>query len=115
MATKKRAAPAEELLICAECDKPAKILVGDDGLHPKCAAKKNRQRAANAQKGVSAYKRTGGLRGEGLDTVLSYMLCDLAHLCDQKGVDLGECLTRGRNHYNAETQAELQDKQLFSA
>lgn len=109
-ATKKKALPAETYL-CTLCSKPYKESTPrpesavDEGQCVRCAVKENKRRGGNALEAVIVYAKRGSMtvNGDGLETVLSDMLCDLAHLCDQKGVEIGECLRRGLDHYNAES------------
>lgn len=41
---------------------------------------------------------------EGLDTVLTDLLCDLLHLCGKEGLEFERVLVLARRHYDAETR-----------
>lgn len=112
MATKKKTSPLAEQFSCNDCGKPytendrRSLSAEENGRCDKCHAKSIKKLAASALVGVKAYAKLVGLSrsGDGLETVLSDMLADLGHLCDQKGIELGDCLRRGRDHYNAGTE-----------
>lgn len=65
----------------------------------------NKFRASRAMAGLESY---AGLDGVSVDTpeesalVLSDLLCDLMHLCAQRGVDFEARLEAGREHFAIE-------------
>ncbi len=66
----------------------------------------NAQRAARARAAVATFRyETGQGDADGLDTVLTDLLCDLLHLCDQEGLSFERVVLLARTHYNAETHA----------
>jgi hypothetical protein len=55
-------------------------------------------------------RETGLSEADGLDTAISDLLADLAHLCDREGLQLSALLNRAEFHYNDETSAGLTNR-----
>ena len=65
----------------------------------------NAHRAVWARRALAAFQEETGLTdADGLDTVLTDLLCDLVHLCGQEGIEFERVLLRARTHYDAETR-----------
>jgi hypothetical protein len=68
---------------------------------------KNQDRAEWARAAVETFQAQTGLTdADGLDTAISDLLADLAHLCDEEGLDFGHLIWRADNHYTEETSSE---------
>lgn len=77
----------------------------------------NRKRAKEAYKTLEFFAlRAGGefyLRGKSkrmdaelIEQNMSDMLCNLAHLCDARGIQFGDVLRRAEGHYKSEVAGE---------
>ena len=65
----------------------------------------NVRRAAWAREAVAAFQNeTGQDDSDGLDTLLTDLLCDLLHLCDQEGLEFQSILLLAKTHYDAEAR-----------
>jgi len=68
-------------------------------------AKKNQNtiRAEWARRVTTKFQNVTGLTdADGLDTAVVDLLCDLAHLCDEAGLEFERLLDRAMVHYDAE-------------
>ena len=64
----------------------------------------NADRAVWARRALATLQKETGLTdGDGLDTALTDLLCDLMHFCDQHGLQFDRNLLRAQMHYSAET------------
>lgn len=66
----------------------------------------NKDRASWALAAVETFRAETGMDSEDLDTVVGDLLADLAHLCDERGLDFGHLIWRADMHYTAETSSE---------
>lgn len=65
----------------------------------------NKERAAWALQGVTAFQFATHMIGEDFGTIASDFLADLMHLCDQRGYDFDDLVRRALAHYTAEQSA----------
>lgn len=74
-------------------------------LIPDASEPSNQDRAKWAMAAVQTFADVTGLDVDvdGLDTAVSDLLADLAHLCDARGLSLCGLLNRAAMHYEDET------------
>jgi len=71
---------------------------------------KNDDRADWAYEALCSFQSATGLGDEdGLDTAVSDLLADIAHLCDRERLDFSHLILRAKNHYEAETEPDNGD------
>ncbi len=65
----------------------------------------NAHRIASARRAVAAFQDEAGQDdSDGLDTVLTDLLCDLQHLCDNEGLVFERILLLAKMHHTAEVR-----------
>lgn len=68
----------------------------------------NKDRADWARIAVRVYAEETGSDQEDLETNIADLLCDLRHLCDERGFDFGYCDDRGAEHYAEEVREHIE-------
>jgi len=62
----------------------------------------NQDRAESAYKAVERFSDELGMADEDDETIMSDLLCNMMHFCDQQGVDFQDCLDRASRNYEVE-------------
>lgn len=66
----------------------------------------NEKRAEWADKAVEAFAKATRMEEEDDFIVLTDLLCDLMHWCDQRGISWDKAVGAGRSHYEFEHDGE---------
>jgi len=67
----------------------------------------NPERAAWAALAMDAFKDATNMHGEDNETIISDLLCDLMHFCDEAGLSYADCNRRAwENHVEEHGQQE---------
>ncbi len=77
----------------------------------------NKERAARAEAGLTAYSLTTDSLGDFLKdpaTVAGDFLADLLHWCDGRGFDFEDMVTQARDHHAEEVEVERERKEARS-
>lgn len=71
---------------------------------PPDPEQQNRDRSGWAMAAVETFQAATRLsKADGLDTAIMDLIGDLAHLCDDEGLNLAGLITRAKFHYDQET------------
>lgn len=62
----------------------------------------NQARAKMVKSAVEQHAIQKGAGDEDLASQISDFVADIAHLCEQDGIDFSDSVERGLNHYDAE-------------
>jgi len=62
----------------------------------------NKERAGWAMAAVASFIVATGMQDEDLDTILTDLLADLMHACDNSGLDFDDLVRIARYHHEAE-------------
>lgn len=75
------------------------------------AAATNKDRAGWAQVAADAFASETRMdkANEDMETVLTDLLCDIMHLCNQKGIDFKQVLDSGQAHFETDLVEEADD------
>ncbi|MEZ8292734.1 hypothetical protein AB6D11_02650 [Vibrio splendidus] len=59
----------------------------------------NKQRAESAFRALKHFEQNAGLEGEGMETQIKELLCNMKHLCDEQGLDFPSTLSKAHTSY----------------